>query len=135
LGNYVGVPGLIYPKTDLLSAYKYLDDNTKADDVILADRDTSLLLPLYAKNTVYFGQSIYTANNAWKSGLTENFFAGKTDTCEEINFIRDGKIRYVIAVNNWEAGVLDNKGYLEKIQPGFGPISIYRFIQKGIIGC
>jgi len=109
------VYNFVYPKRSLANAFIFLDNLSNESEAVLASEDNSKLLPLFAKNKVYFGQSIYTYNNEGKSLQTDKFFTAKYTPDEAFNFLKGGNIAYVLVDDNKTKEKLDGYPFLEKI--------------------
>jgi len=86
----------VYPKKSLVNAFIFLDKLSSETETVLASEDNSKLLPLFARNKVYFGQSIYTYNNEDKSLQVDKFFSENMTIDEVKSFLKGGNISYVL---------------------------------------
>ncbi|MCJ7740651.1 hypothetical protein MUP32_05065, partial [Candidatus Microgenomates bacterium] len=73
---------------------RFLRDNTKRDEVVLAEITAGNYIPAYSGNTVYFGQS-NTVDYERKQKEVWRFFKGEMGQNEVENFFRRGRIKYV----------------------------------------
>ncbi len=124
--DFSQVRQFVYPKKSLVEAFTYLDKNTTADEAVLADADSSLLLPLFAKNKVYFGQSIYTYQNELKRKNTNLFFQGELKDCQSFEFLSEGRISYILISEKQQLEKLKAKKFLSPLFNN-NDINIYKF--------
>lgn len=96
LQDFSSVSQFVYPKKALIETFNFLENLGNEKDTVLASADSSLLLPLFARNKVYFGQAIYTDNNPLKSKKVEEFFAGGMTKCDAYKLVNEGRIRYLL---------------------------------------
>lgn len=87
-------PQTMYPLTSWFDAIRWLRNNTKRDDVVLAEITAGNYIPAYAGNTVYFGQS-NTVDYERKQGEVQEFFKGQMSGTRSAHFLQNGRIRYV----------------------------------------
>lgn len=136
LTDYVPVPQFVYPSVGLTNSFKYLDKSTKMTDAILADLQTSQILPLYAKNRVYFGQSIYTLYNGSKGETVNRLFAGQMKECEVADLFGINGIIYVMTVNTAESDAINKYAIFQNYYSSEdGKINVFRLQEKNRLGC
>ena len=87
-------PQTMYPLKDWMNSIRFLRDNTKRDEVVLAEITAGNYIPAYSGNTVYFGQS-NTVDYERKQKEVWRFFKGEMGQNEVENFFRRGRIKYV----------------------------------------
>jgi hypothetical protein len=86
-----------YVSRSIIDAFQYMDQTGSENTLVLTGHDNSLLLPLFSKNRVYAGQSIYTFDNPKKENLANEFFQGKMNKCQSLEFIKDNGIDYIFS--------------------------------------
>ncbi len=87
-------PQTMYPLKSWMDGIRFLRDNTRRDEVVLAEITAGNYIPAYAGNTVYFGQS-NTVDYERKQGEVWRFFKGEMGQNEVVNFFRRGRIKYI----------------------------------------
>jgi hypothetical protein len=87
-------PQAMYPLRDWMNGIFWLDKNTPADSVVLAEVTAGNYIPAYAHNIVYFGQA-NTVQYDRKQAETTSFFSGKMSASEAKNLMQRGRISYV----------------------------------------
>lgn len=96
LNDFSPAKNFVYPKKSLIEAFLFLDKTTGENEVVLAGKDNSLLLPLFAKNKVYYGQAIYTYNYEIKVDDGAKFFSGKMTQEGGYKFLIGNRISYML---------------------------------------
>lgn len=121
-------PQTMYPLTDWMKGIYWLRDNTRKDDIILAEFTAGNFIPAYAGNFVYFGQS-NTVDYERKQVEVDRFFNGKMSPQQAEPFLKNNRIKYIF-VGPQEKEKLASKK-LEVIYPFINPkftnsvVSIY----------
>lgn len=87
-------PQTVHPLKKWMDAMRFLRENTRRDDVIVAEISAGNHIPAYAGNTVYFGQ-VNTYDYDRKYALVQKFFTGLMTWNEAQVFLRTGRIRYI----------------------------------------
>ena len=110
-----------------MAGIRWLRDNTKSDDVILAEITAGNYIPAYSGNTVYFGQAnTYDYEN--KQILVDKFFKGEFNLNQAEIFIKNGRIKYVFEDKNLPAGEAGLSGIYPFLKPVFhnSIVTIYK---------
>ncbi len=107
-------PQTMYPLKSWMDAIRWLRNNTKQEDVVLAKITAGNFIPAYAGNTVYFGQS-NTVDYENKQILVDKFYKGKMNTDEALLFLQNGRIKFVF-YSIQEKELLSNRK-LEEVYP------------------
>lgn len=124
INDFAQVRQFVYPKTSLITAFKYLDKNTGEDETVLTTADNSLLLPLFARNKVFFGQSVYTYNNEFKKEKAGKFFNNsKKNTAYQ--FLKENNISYILTDDISADGQINQYPFLVRFYEGKG-VNIYK---------
>ncbi|EFK97932.1 hypothetical protein LDC_0001 [sediment metagenome] len=87
-------PQTMYPLKTWMAGIRWLRDNTKSNDVIIAKVTAGNFIPAYSGNTVFWGQS-NTVNYNEKELLVDKFFEGKMTVDEAERFLKNGRVNYV----------------------------------------
>ncbi|OIO15733.1 hypothetical protein COY59_02720 [Candidatus Gottesmanbacteria bacterium CG_4_10_14_0_8_um_filter_37_24] len=116
INDFIYARKFVYPSKKLINVIKSFDSVTDESKAVLARQDTSLIISLFARNKVYFGQSVYTYDNENKSNQADKFFQGNMTSCEGEKFIREGRIDYVLTENKLDTQKTDNYPFLRKVE-------------------
>jgi hypothetical protein len=87
-------PQTMLPKREWMDGIRWLRDNTKHSEVVVAAITAGNFIPAYAGNTVYFGQS-NTVNYDQKEIEVQKFFRGDIPVNQTHIFLRQGRIKYI----------------------------------------
>jgi hypothetical protein len=87
-------PQTMYPLKEWMNGIRWLRDNTRHDEVVIAAITAGNFIPAYSGNTVFFGQS-NTVNYDTKQLLVQKFFQGGMDTREVEIFLKNGYVKYI----------------------------------------
>ena len=128
-GN-LSILNFIYPKKSLVTALTFLDRKTFPSGAILANQENSMLSVIYSNRPVYFGQPVWTYQNQEKKQRTEEFFSGKMNACQTFQFLKEGKIGYILTENSKNDFTDKNYLYLDKLYEE-DDIAIYKFQKDG----
>ena len=128
-GN-LSILNFIYPKKSLVTALTFLDGKTFPSGAILANQENSMLSVIYSNRPVYFGQPVWTYQNQEKKQRTEEFFSGKMNACQTFQFLKEGKIGYILTENSKNDFTDKNYLYLDKLYEE-DDIAIYKFQKDG----
>ncbi len=85
---------LIYPLKDFMDAIFYLKSNSEIRDVVLAGETAGNYIPAYSGNFVYVGHA-NTPHEAEKAQKVEQFYAGKMELKDSLQFLRRENIAFV----------------------------------------
>jgi len=107
-------PQTMYPLVEWMDAIRWLKDNTKREEVVLAEITAGNYIPAYSGNTVYFGQS-NTVDYEKKQILVDKFFKGEMTKKDATDFLDQGRITYIF-VSFQEREMLGDKK-IEEIYP------------------
>ncbi len=107
-------PQTMYPLKSWMDAIRWLRNNTKREDVVLAKITAGNYIPAYAGNIVYFGQS-NTVDYENKQILVDKFYRGEMNTDEALLFLQKGGVKYVF-YSIQEKELLSNRK-LEEVYP------------------
>ncbi len=125
LHEFAGLKQFMYPSEDLVSAYKFLGDHDTGGAVI-SNPDSSLLLPVFAKNSVYAGQSIYTNENGTKENQSLSILQGKMEECTAYKLLIGGSISYILTVDSSEEKRIINYNFARSVFKS-GSINVFSF--------
>jgi len=89
-----------------------------------------VLSVIYSNRPVYFGQPVWTYQNQEKKQRTEEFFSGKMNACQTFQFLKEGKIGYILTENSKNDFTDKNYLYLDKLYEE-DDIAIYKFQKDG----
>jgi len=100
-----------YPRNEDMSAWKWLRDNSREDDIILSDNFAGMMIPVFAGNKVY---TSHWVNIVWPSNFNEivtnkeRFFSGYMPDEEAKQFLLQNQISYIYygTIEKWPAGKL-----------------------------
>lgn len=87
-------PQTMYPLKTWMDGIRWLKDNTKREDVVLAEITAGNYIPAYSGNTVYFGQS-NTVDYERKAAEVDQFFRGKMSQQQAEIFLKNGNVKYI----------------------------------------
>ena len=123
-------PQSMYPIREWMDGIRWLKNNTKSDDVVLAEITAANHIPAYSGNIVYWGQS-NTVDYDRKEKEVDKFFSGKMSENEAQLFLKNGRIKYIFfSVQEKEkAGGKNLDYYYQFILPAFhnNVTNIYAF--------
>lgn len=86
---------VMYPLKDLIEASIWLETYTPRDAVVLAGHATSNYIPVYSGNTTFVGHA-NTVNLEIKSAAVTNFFVQRLSIQEELAWLRQQGISYIL---------------------------------------
>ncbi len=87
-------PQTMYPLKSWMDGIRWIKNNTKEDDVILAHITAGNFIPAYAGRTVYFGQA-NTLDYDSKQTLVDKFYKGEMSISQASEFLKNGRINYI----------------------------------------
>ena len=87
-------PQTLYPLTAWSDAIDWLNNNTRKEDVVLAEITAGNFIPAYSGNFVYFGQS-NTVDYNRKLAEVDSFFRGQMTPSRAEIFLKQGRIKYI----------------------------------------
>ena len=126
LNDFSSARQFVYVSKNLVKAFEYLDKNTKEDEAVLTTADNSLLLPLFARNKVFFGQAIYTYNNEYKKKIVSQFFSSFEKNAA-YKFLKEGNVHHLLIDNLYTNEIISKYPFLDKIYETEG-VYIYKVI-------
>jgi len=112
-------PQTNYPLIAWMDAIRWLRDNTKKEDVVLAEITAGNFIPAYAGNFVYFGQS-NTVDYNRKLEEVDRFFRGRMFPSQASIFLKNGRVSYIF-VGPQESDKLAGQK-LPDLYPGSRPV-------------
>jgi len=86
---------VMYPLKDWWQAIKWLEENTKREEVVLSAITAGNYIPAYSGNTIYLGHTSETVFYDQKKFLVYRFFSGEMMAQEAGDFLEQGRISYV----------------------------------------
>lgn len=95
LDMYVDHTDLIYPEDFFLEAYRFLEEKTKSNQVVLALYQSGNHFPFLSGNTTYLGHLQGTLNYDRKAGRASAFYSGVLPEKEAQEFLTKGGISFV----------------------------------------
>jgi len=107
-------PQTMYPLTEWMDGIRWLRNNSRKDDVVLAEITAGNFIPAYAGNFVYFGQS-NTVDYSRKQYEVDNFFRARLSPGQVEILLKSGRIKFIF-VGPQEREKLAGKK-LEEIYP------------------
>ncbi|EKD23506.1 MAG: hypothetical protein ACD_81C00233G0002, partial [uncultured bacterium] len=110
---------VMYPLKDFLSAMKFIQDNTKRNDIILSETTAGNYMPVYSGNTVYIGHD-NTVNFEEKKETVKQFFSGKMKVEQAKNWMQENNLKVIFfgPQEREDGGVKE----LEKVYPFLTPV-------------
>jgi hypothetical protein len=85
-----------YQPKDNIDALNWIKNNTPLDSIIMANFNTSNIIPTYAERTVYAGHGPMTIDlNEYKFKNQELFFSNQSSSKNKYNFLKKEKINYI----------------------------------------
>lgn len=123
----------LYPPQALVAAYQYLDGQPDREKVIYSRRVDSLLLPLYARNQLYYSQAVYTLNHDLKMKEADKFYSGSLKECEVYEFLKNRNISYLLISSADDRDKFGKFIFLKKIfekQENGDLAEIYQFLRQ-----
>ncbi|HLV88151.1 MAG TPA: hypothetical protein VKV39_14290 [Candidatus Sulfotelmatobacter sp.] len=116
---------------ELLGAFAWLDAHSPADSVVLADYETSNLMPQYTHNRMFCGY--YNAVRfEEKQGAVNRFFDPGSSNKSRGEFLEQNRIDFVLLVNGKDQALakVGSEPYLQEIFRN-GAATIYRVVRPG----
>ena len=87
-------PQTMYPLAEWMDGINWLRDNTKREDIVLAEITAGNFIPAYSGNFVYFGQS-NTVDYDRKLSEVDRFFRGQMSSSQAEIFLKTNRIKYI----------------------------------------
>jgi uncharacterized membrane protein len=85
-----------YLHNDELSAFKWIEQNAKPDDVVLSSMDTGLYLPMFTGTHAYLAHWAQTLDFFNKDKAVQRFFASDTTDAERLEILQAHGVDYVL---------------------------------------
>jgi len=119
---------VMYPLQDFWNSIKWLDENTKDDEVIFSEETAGNYIPAYAGNFVYLGHNAETVDFDKKKTVVSQFFSQILTPDEAMAVLKKNRVGYVFyGPQEKEKGVFDVSKY-SFLKPVFESyhVTIYR---------
>ena len=111
--------------TNLLAAYRWLDENSRPREVVLASVPNCNRIPHYTRNATFAGYFFNTVDFASKRRMVDSFFDKDTSDASRQDLLRQYHVKYLL----WSPEEMALGGYRPDSSKLFTP----RFAKDGVI--